>query len=478
MPKEIGAVMPFRYVQIENCSEPLSASAVTRNSVHYEFDDNAASFSSSDPKLNAIWELCKYSIKATSFCGVFVDGDRERTPYEADAYIDELGYYACDREYTIARYSHEYLMAHATWPTEWQSFSVFNSWEDYMATGDDRSLNEFYDDLKAKTLDALVSSEGLIDTTTPATSKAFLASLHVSHMNDIVDWPPSERDGYDMRPVNTVVNEFYYKSLGDMANIAEALHKNDDAAIYLKKAEKTAKAINRVFFDAQTGLYLDGEGSSHSSLHANMFALAFGLVPRERKQKVADFVASKGMACSVYGAQFLLEALYNAGRGEKALELMVAPGDRSWRHMVEDVKTTITLEAWDDKYKPNEDWSHAWGAAPANIIPRKLMGIEPLLPGYRKIRIHPQLGSLSEASIATPTIRGTVRASVKQSLKAYSLTVDIPANMTAQVVIPRLGSDNSKLIVDGKVIAGRIVENDFVLDTLGSGRHAITSVVH
>ena len=26
------------------------------------------------------------------------------------------------------------------------------------------------------------------------------------------------------------------------------------------------------------------------------------------------------------------------------------------------VGSTITLEAWDNKFKPNQDWNHAWGA--------------------------------------------------------------------------------------------------------------------
>ena len=32
-----------------------------------------------------------------------------------------------------------------------------------------------------------------------------------------------------------------------------------------------------------------------------------------------------------------------------------------------EVGSTMTLEAWDAKYKPNLTWNHAWGAAPANI---------------------------------------------------------------------------------------------------------------
>lgn len=55
--------------------------------------ERAAYFRCSDDTLNRIWELCRYSMKATSFTGYYVDGDRERIPYEADALINQLGRY-------------------------------------------------------------------------------------------------------------------------------------------------------------------------------------------------------------------------------------------------------------------------------------------------------------------------------------------------------------------------------------------------
>ena len=90
-----------------------------------------------------------------------------------------------------------------------------------------------------------------------------------------------------------------------------------------------------------------------------------------------------------------MDALYNAGGAEYALEMLTKTDDRSWYNMIR-VGSTISLEAWDNKYKPNQDWNHAWGSAPANIIPRKLMGIEPLKPAFEKLRIKPQPASLKE----------------------------------------------------------------------------------
>lgn len=41
--------------------------------------------------------------------------------------------------------------------------------------------------------------------------------LNTKGLSDIVDWPRGERDGYDFRDVNTVVNVFHYENLKQMA---------------------------------------------------------------------------------------------------------------------------------------------------------------------------------------------------------------------------------------------------------------------
>lgn len=464
------AVMPFRYVELE--TPPGTTKAIVQRSlVHYPFADEAARFSCSDPRLTAVWELCRQSIKATSYCGIYVDGDRERLPYEADAYINQLGHYGVDREFTLARYSHEYLMRHSTWPTEWILHSVLMAWADYEHTGDTRSLALFYDDLKRKTLSALRRPDGLVTTVEPKPGPEVLKSVYSTRMQDIVDWPAAERDGFEMRPVNTVVNAFHWRALVLMARIARALGKPADAERFEADAEQTSGSIQAKLFDAGRGVYVDGEGSAHASLHGNMFPLAFGLVPRERAPGVAKFVRSRGMACSVYGAQYLLEALYDSGQPDHAVALMLAPGDRSWRHMVEDVKTTITLEAWDNKYKPNQDWNHAWGSAPANIIPRKLMGIEPLEPGFRRVRLRPQPGGLEWASMDLPTIRGAVHEEFRTSGGRLRLRVTLPANMQGDIHF--LSPQGDSVRVDGKRKPAHREGDFLVVEGIGSGEHTL-----
>jgi hypothetical protein len=474
MPASVGEVMPFRYAEVERSPVPLAADGVRQLAAHYPFDDDASDFVSSDTVLNAVWELSKYSIEATTFAGVYVDGDRERIPYEADAYIDQLGHYAVDREYTLARYSHEYLIAHPTWPTEWILQSVLIAWADYEATGDARSLARHYDDLKAKALLPLAREDGLISTQTGRVTPDVLRAIHFrGELRDIVDWPQGERDGFELRPVNTVVNAFHYEAVRLLGEIAAALGRDADARQFRARAERVREAIDARLFDAARGIYVDGEGSAHASSHANFFPLAFGIVPPERVPRVVALLGERGMAPSVYGAQFLLQGLYRAEAGEQALRLLTATGPRGWAHMLYDVGSTITLEAWDASFKPNLDWNHAWGAAPANLIPRWLMGVRPLAPGWGRMVIQPQPGSLAYAQLRLPTVRGAVFTRFESTPARFRLEVRLPANTSARVMLPRDGRRGTSVTVDGRAARARVEGAAVVVDSLGAGRHVL-----
>jgi hypothetical protein len=417
LPDSFGVVMPFRYCEIENLKIPIEELTLTQKTVHYKFNDNASSFTSSDTVLNQIWDLCKHTIKATSFTGYYVDGDRERIPYEADAYINQLSHYAVDSEYSLARRTNEYFISHPTWPTEWILHTAKMFYYDYLYSGDAQSIKKYYNNLKDKTLIELARKDGLITTTSEKLTKKLMTQLGFESrkkIQDIVDWPISERDGYEMTAINTVVNSFYYENLQMMSLLAEAINNTEDAQFYKKKAHEAKMLINEKLFDKSKGIYIDGEGSSHSSLHANMFPLALGLVPEENIESVVKFIKTKGMACSVYGAQYLLEALYKSNEAAYAKNLITdTSNNRTWWNMIE-TGSTMTLEAWDIEYKPNLDWNHAWGTAPANIISRYMWGIRPISPGFHDVEINPQLDGLSSSEITVPTISGPIHAEFEE----------------------------------------------------------------
>jgi len=152
--------------------------------------------------------------------------------------------------------------------------------------------------------------------------------------------------------------------------------------------------------------------------------------------------------------------------------LLTRDDRRSWANMIRS-GSTISMEAWDSIYKPNLDWSHAWGAVPANIIPRYVLGVRPLLPGFGKILIRPQIGSLDAVQGFVPTVRGSVTVSVRQTPgKSYRLTIELRLNTTARLEVP--WAEGALLTVDGKRCRDPLFENGrLVLDNVVSGHHVV-----
>jgi hypothetical protein len=456
-PADWGVVLPFRWVEVEGWPGTLEPEQIERRAAFASsWDEDAAAFHTSDEMLNRIWELCRYSIKATTFAGVFVDGDRERISYEADAYLNQLSYYACDPDPQMARDTFDRLMQHPTWPTEWAPHMIFIAHADWMQTGDLQWLAPRYEALKSKLLSDRVGPDGLITSTTAQIKRG-----------DIVDWPDGERDGFMFTSVNTVVNAFYLRSLTLMTDLARALNRHEDAQEFAERYQTALVAFQQELFDPVRHLYRDGEGTQHASLHANLFPLAFGLAPEAERTQVASWLGRRGMVCSVYGAQYLLEGLFENDEDTNALALITAPDDRSWRHMVES-GTTITWEAWDQKYKPNQDWNHAWGAAPANLLSRYVLGARPRTPGWGRAIIRPHTGGLSFAEGKVPTPHGAITVQWKRGA-TFSLSVSLPQGMTAQVNVPAV-ENSSGVFIGGKLAGAHRVGGWWILDDDISGR--------
>ncbi len=413
-PKAWLPVMPFRWVEIEGWPGEFKPEYIVRRAAFAsDWNDDASSFECSDETLNRIWELCKYSIKATTFAGVYVDGDRERIPYEADAYLNQLSHYTTDDNVKMAATSFDWLIENGTWPSEWAPHMVFMAHAEWMYSGDNEWLKHRYELLKAKTLMHRSGDDGLVRSAEADQKR-----------HDIVDWPQKERDGFVFTEINTVVNAFHIEAIEQMAEMARAIGKDDDADAFEARAKLARASFQKTLFDEAAGIYRDGVGTDHSSIHANFFPLAFGLVPEDKLAGVIAWLEQKDMQCSVYAAQYFMDALFNHGSDEKAIELMIADGDRSWKHMVNS-GTTISWEAWDLKYKPNQDWNHAWGAAPANLLPRFVLGVQPTAPGWTTAMIRPCPGGLKHARGRVPTPRGPIEVDWKNE-STFTLSLDSP----------------------------------------------------
>lgn len=488
LPGGLKAVFPFRFAEVRGAENRLIPTKSAQLMIRYPADFGVSSFTSSNSTINDVWEFSKHTIEATTFAGIFVDGNRERKPYEADAYINQLGYYSVTNDFVLPRRTIQYLIQNPTWPTEWLMHVVAMAYEDYMRTGDSTFLSEIYESIRSRVLDQLARNDGLIQTNNAEVS---LINGDVKlnwKIKDIVDWPPAERDNFqkvkidgihfflrsisyylrlvrayfvrfvgfyaasdiyfndaklvgesrfELPEINSVVNMLHFDILRKMSEIATVLGRNDDASYFLVRSEKVNTSIRNIFFSQKKGLFVDGEGGDHASLHSNMYALAFGVAPVESKAKIFELIENKGLACSVFGAQFLLEGLFKARNPYIALDLLASKDERSWWAMKSVSGSTMTMESWSNQVNPDSDWNHAWGTAPLNIITRWLVGVRTKLAGNSIITIDPQPGDLKFFKARVPIGKAEVSVEyIHSDEKNVQLSFELPPGLAAEVHFP------------------------------------------
>ncbi len=443
-------MMTYRYVQMEHCPFEVTPDAVTGLALHAPFDESVSDFDSDSELLNDLFALTKHTVKVTTQ-DLFVDSQsRERGAYEGDLLVNLTAAYAHGRDLSIGRFTAEYLSTHRTWPAEYILITVISAWEEYMTTGDDASLQQYYHILRENTFTNRISDPmGLID----------LGHIPSSSMDSIlVDWPPSERDGYDMTVTyNTVLNAMAARAYRALSRIAYVTGHIEDGKIFTQLAETVRKSLITHAYDEATGafrdgLYADGTPSPHMSQHATAYALACGIyTDSHMAEKLVETIKAHGkIRMSVYGAYFLLMGLYDSGHGDVANALLLDPdtseGARTWAYMRYVMNATITTEAWNPVNKPNMTLSHPWGAAPAHAITGGIFGIRPTSAGYETFDITLQPHGLRRASLKMPTVKGTVTVAFEEG-EDFAVTVTIPANTTVVVRLPR--RMGQQILLDG-----------------------------
>ena len=393
-------IAPFRYAEVTG---DCKVHGFVRHEVFpEEFHDEDSHFVCSDERLNRLWEFCKYSIKATAAFGLFVDGERERQPYEGDDFVNQLGWFCCCADHRIPRDTITYLFKYPTWPTEYQLLMPVLVRDYLLYTGDRASVDEWLPLLENSLLEKWVGEDLL---------------LYADERNpkDIVDWPIGERDDYEFGATNLVPNCFRYGSLLAMAELT-------GKEVYREKAAALRAAIRSAMLTDKG--FVDSPGSAHTALHSRFFPLFWGVGTPE---ECTPGMAGAGMRCSVYGAQYFLSTMFMNGMEQEAMELLRNEGKRGWLNMITQ-GSTITMEAWGNEYKKNQDWNHAWGAAPCNLIPRYVAGVRPVEPGFSKFVVDPHPADLGSFSLRVPIAGGRT---IEVDYADRKLKITVPVHSTA-----------------------------------------------
>jgi hypothetical protein len=108
----------------------------------------------------------------------------------------------------------------------------------------------------------------------------------------------------------------------------------------------------------------------------------------------------------------------------------------SWCSGLRDDNLTMTRESWHDG-----TYSHGWGSSAIVGVSWGVMGVHELSPAWATFLVKPKIGSLTNATIRVPTIRGYINATAAPG----ALDVQVPCNSIATLCTPRSSSDGDTL---------------------------------
>jgi alpha-L-rhamnosidase len=487
--------LAFRYLQVSGAQETLRAADISIAARHAAMpDEHAATFRSSDPRVDAVWQLARHSALYDSQEQFLDTPTREKGQFLLDAFdVSQATMVAFGERALTWQALRDFAASQRRYWPDGRVNAVYPNgdgkrdipdftevyvewvWRAWLTTGDREQLAALYPVTKRISdyiAAAIDGSTGLV-TNLPGGSDEY--------EHGIVDWPPNMRYGYDMATVaRTTVNVLAAELFTRVAQMGETLHRpRAEVDVERARAGSVTAAI-RARLDRGDGVLVDGleaDGSKspHASQQANAYALAYDIVPAARVRTVASYVADLGNATGVDIFANLLDGLHRAGRDD-ALVAAITDPDRPGYAQILRKGATFTWESWDAR-ETGDSESHGWGAAVLSVLQRDLLGVTVAQPGAAAIDVRPPNGGITSASGTVPTQRGPVKVSWHRTGTRFDLSLTVPANVFATVHVPATRVDHVLAggtevgRIDG-VVAARASDGEVVL-TLGGGRYTL-----
>jgi hypothetical protein len=125
--------------------------------------------------------------------------------------------------------------------------------------------------------------------------------------------------------------------------------------------------------------------------------------------------------------------LWALGKGGRA-DVIVKDFRERWATL-DSVRLNNTLqEDWHVKPDSNSEWSHC-PVIPLYVTTMSLAGINPLVPGFGRCEIRPQVADLELLELTLHTIRGAIEFSSRGKLGSRDLTLALPPGCEGDLVV-------------------------------------------
>lgn len=235
---------------------------------------------------------------------------------------------------------------------------------------------------------------------------------------------------------------YFFHSAQLLAEAARRLGEADDHRTYSALAKRISAGFEREFLAADDRLRSDCQ-----TVYA--LAIVFGVVADQARReamgrRLAELVelADATVATGFLGTPHILEALCMVGRSDLAHRMLRQTRPPSWLYAVRMGATTV-WERWDamlpdGRIHPSSMTSfnhYAYGAV-ADFLHRRVGGLRPLEPGYRRFAVAPVPGGLGSASVTLDSVSGRIAVRWAQGPERFELCVEVPFGTVAEVLVP------------------------------------------
>lgn len=235
--------------------------------------------------------------------------------------------------------------------------------------------------------------------------------------------------------------------VGALDNVCKLLELNGHKSRteqYRKKIEQVSEAINRLLWNKEKGLYMDGlfdETAVNSvkwmpadcretfySQHMNTLAVLYDIAPKTiQKDLMIRVMEDKKLSqAQPYFMHFVFDALAKTGLfGKYGISQI-----HRWKQLAEENASGLK-EVW---HGFDCDYSHAWGGTPTYQLPAKVLGITPAAPGFSKVRFMPCLPEeLGWAEGTIPTPKGDIMVAVRRKGNEILKEIKLPEEMELEI---------------------------------------------
>lgn len=304
---------------------------------------------------------------------------------------------------------------------EWGIASVIIPWQIYKWYADSSVMKQAWP-LMVKYMDYLKSkaSENIL-----------------SHgLGDWYDLGPEPPGFAQLTPVPLVATASYYHAAKHMALMAEVLKKEEEANKYHSLADDIKVAFNVQFYNAETKVYATG------SQTAMAMPLSMGLVPENDKQAVFENLKKqieadgKRVTAGDIGFHYLIDALTKFGAAELLYTINNRDDVPGYGYQIKKGATSLA-ESWQALH--SKSMNHLMLGHLMEWFYKGLGGIgqENQSAGYKSLVIKPEvIDSITYVKTSYESPYGLIKSEWEQDEQTFSLTVDVPFNTNARIVLP------------------------------------------